>query len=603
MTTLSAVVRIVDLPAATTITGAELFEVVQTTAGVGLSVQVPISQVMTTSLGGLPTGGATGQLLSKQSGTNFSAGWSSVVSFVSVNATTLATSGSVTSIVINIAAGGVGSTQLAALAVQQSNITSNAIGTAQLASSLGIASSLSVGTLLTVGGTATFNGGFVLNGSLGIIGSTLLTGSLGIVGTTLATGSFNVVGTSSFTGVYNVNGTALFTSGTFGVVGTSQFTGIFNVAGTANFTSSAFNVVGTTLFTAARFGVIGTAFFTGTFGVVGTTLVTGLVGIAGTTNITGVISAIGSASFSGGTFGVLATTNITGIVSVIGTANFSGGTFGVLATSAFTGITGIVGTTLITGTFGQVGTSLMTGLFGVVGTSIFTTNLFNVVGTSLLTGTIGLNGTTLVTGVLVLGNQTVGFLQTSATGVVTAAPNAGNFVLLNTLLPNNVASATDTTSLTSTYNSYLVLMSNLAPANTTGSLQVTVATSGANWISGGYVSVVVTTNASNLPTSISADSSTTVILVSGNRATTTVGNGTTYGANGSFRIFNPSSATFRKHVAGEVVFLNGTASNTSTISMSNFVGYQDLTTAITGINFNFAVGNIQTGTIKIYGIT
>jgi hypothetical protein len=44
-TTLPAVVRIVDLPTGTTLTGVELFEVVQTTNGVGLSIQVLMSQI------------------------------------------------------------------------------------------------------------------------------------------------------------------------------------------------------------------------------------------------------------------------------------------------------------------------------------------------------------------------------------------------------------------------------------------------------------------------------------------------------------------------------------------------------------------------------
>ena len=42
-TTFAAVVRIVDLPVATTITGSELMEVVQTSGGVGQSVQVALS--------------------------------------------------------------------------------------------------------------------------------------------------------------------------------------------------------------------------------------------------------------------------------------------------------------------------------------------------------------------------------------------------------------------------------------------------------------------------------------------------------------------------------------------------------------------------------
>jgi hypothetical protein len=45
MTALPAVVTIVDLPAGTTLTGAELIEAVQTVGGAGISIQVALSQL------------------------------------------------------------------------------------------------------------------------------------------------------------------------------------------------------------------------------------------------------------------------------------------------------------------------------------------------------------------------------------------------------------------------------------------------------------------------------------------------------------------------------------------------------------------------------
>lgn len=132
MTTLPAVVRIIDLPTGTTITGLEVFEAIQTVAGVQISVQVPINQVMTSSLGGLPTGGGTSQILGKSSGANFSTAWYDISSFITTNATTLATTGAGTGLVLTIASGGVGSTQLATNALQRGNVTAFAIGSAQI---------------------------------------------------------------------------------------------------------------------------------------------------------------------------------------------------------------------------------------------------------------------------------------------------------------------------------------------------------------------------------------------------------------------------------------------------------------------------------------
>lgn len=58
-TTLPAVVRIVDLPIGTTITGAELIEAVQTSNGVGLSVQFSLTQLSTLGAATIVTTGAT----------------------------------------------------------------------------------------------------------------------------------------------------------------------------------------------------------------------------------------------------------------------------------------------------------------------------------------------------------------------------------------------------------------------------------------------------------------------------------------------------------------------------------------------------------------
>lgn len=349
-TTLSAVVRVVDLPAGTTVTGAELFEVVQTTGGVGQSVQLSLNQIVTSVVGALPTGGGTGQILNKTNSNNFSSTWSNITQFVAVG-TSLATTGSATSIVAFVANQGISSAQIlnntitsaqiATNTITSTQIANNAVGTNQLASSIGIASSVSIGTLLTVTGTATFNGGIVGNGSLGIIGSTILTGTL-VAGNTLINGTFGVIGSTVLLGTFGVTGTASFTSSDFNVTGTTNITGIFGVAGTTIFTSGTFGVVGTTLFT-STFGVVGTTLYTGAFGIVGTTNVTGAFGIAGTTLVTGVLGVVGTSLLTGalvlgnfttglvwssGTGVISATTNIaTGlVVTVFNIGNATTGT-------------------------------------------------------------------------------------------------------------------------------------------------------------------------------------------------------------------------------------------------------------------------------------
>ena len=67
---------------------------------------------------------------------------------------------------------------------------------------------------------------------------------------------------------------------------------------------------------------------------------------------------------------------------------------------------------------------------------------------------------------------------------------------------------------------------------------------------------------------------------------------------GTLFVFNPSSTTFTKHFIGE-----GANSHDADISMHTFqAGYFNTTSAITGIQFKFASGNIDSGIIKLYGI-
>jgi len=613
-TTLPAVVRVVDLPLGTTVTGAELFEAVQTSGGVGQSVQLSLGQMITSIIGGLPTGGATGTILNKSSGSNFSTQFSAINTFVNVG-TALATTGSATSIVAFVPNQGITSTQIA----------NNAVGTNQIASSLGIASSLSIGTILTVSGTAIFNGTAIYNattvfgngiqvtgtsqftGSFNVAGTTLVTGTFGQVGTSLMTGLFGVVGTSNFTGTHGVVGTTLFTSGAFGVVGTSLFTsGNFGVVGTSNFTGAHF-VVGTALFTSGAFGVVGTGIFTGTLNIVGTSAIGTSTGnalflsptAAGTSgNLTVGFPNTGAPGSSGSTDTAVAVRfsvqNVAYDIGIYASGNVwhQARLGGNLATN-FPIVLSPNGGGVAVGTAGLTGNAVL----GVQGTALFTSGNFGVVGTSLFTsGAFGVVGTSNFTGTFVLGSLGAGLLAVSATGVVTATTvAAGSFVLLNTLSPNNVASTNDTSSFSATYKSYLITFENVCPATQTTTFQLTVATSGSNFISSGYVSQTLFTN--NGTTLVQTNTS--FIQLSG-AMQTTLG----LGMSGSVRLFNPASTTARKQFVGETSSATPGAISTSTITLGMPSGWYDgALNAVTGVNFAFSSGNIQTGTIKIYGLS
>jgi len=77
------------------------------------------------------------------------------------------------------------------------------------------------------------------------------------------------------------------------------------------------------------------------------------------------------------------------------------------------------------------------------------------------------------------------------------------------------------------------------------------------------------------------------------------GNGNDECLSGILHLFEPSSTTFVKHFIARTQEYNaGDASQEYYMA-----GYCNTTTAIDGVQFKFASGNIDSGTIKMYGIT
>ena len=66
---------------------------------------------------------------------------------------------------------------------------------------------------------------------------------------------------------------------------------------------------------------------------------------------------------------------------------------------------------------------------------------------------------------------------------------------------------------------------------------------------------------------------------------------------GQLMLFNPSSTTFVKHWLATTNLDEVNAVNTNYTG-----GYINTTTAVTGVGFKFHTGNIDAGTIKLYGI-
>jgi hypothetical protein len=67
---------------------------------------------------------------------------------------------------------------------------------------------------------------------------------------------------------------------------------------------------------------------------------------------------------------------------------------------------------------------------------------------------------------------------------------------------------------------------------------------------------------------------------------------------GEFYLFNPSSTTFVKHFISRIQGVSSTPLSNNVYS----AGYGNTTSAIDGVRFKMSSGNIDAGTIKLYGI-
>ena len=80
--------------------------------------------------------------------------------------------------------------------------------------------------------------------------------------------------------------------------------------------------------------------------------------------------------------------------------------------------------------------------------------------------------------------------------------------------------------------------------------------------------------------------------------TRNMGNGNDECMSGEMFLFNPSSTTFVKHF----LFKTNINSNDDSSDVSYGAGYCNVTAAIDAVQFSFNNGNVDAGTIKLYGL-
>ena len=196
---------------------------------------------------------------------------------------------------------------------------------------------------------------------------------------------------------------------------------------------------------------------------------------------------------------------------------------------------------------------------------------------------------------------TSGAITNSSVTGITVLANASDGI---TFISSQTASASASlsfTGLSSTYKAYKFVFVNIHPATNNVSFQFNLSTdSGSNYN-------VTKTTTYFYAYHNEAGSSATVEYVGGldlaqstsdQPLSNNIGNGNDESASGTLTLFNPSSTTYVKH------FISTTNQyDQADLSVNPFMaGYGNTTSAVNAVRFQMSSGNIDAGTIYLYGI-
>ena len=178
--------------------------------------------------------------------------------------------------------------------------------------------------------------------------------------------------------------------------------------------------------------------------------------------------------------------------------------------------------------------------------------------------------------------------------------NAGGLVLLTTNTASSSSSLSFTTKIDSTYSEYIFLFNNIHPATDGADFTFNFSTdSGSNYN-------VTKTSSFFRAYHYESDASGLGYDGGGDLAQSTgyqvlyqaIGNDNDQSGAGFLHLFDPSNTTFVKHyIANKQFYGNGD------FSMNTFLGgYGNTTSAIDAIDFKMSSGNIDSGTIQMFGV-
>ena len=179
---------------------------------------------------------------------------------------------------------------------------------------------------------------------------------------------------------------------------------------------------------------------------------------------------------------------------------------------------------------------------------------------------------------------------------------SGDLVLLATNnITSGVSSSSFTSNINSTYDSYMFKFINLHPATNNIKFQYNFTTDGTNFNVSKTTTFFLAYHAEDgSATSLAYDTNSDLANGTGYQFFgNDVGNDNDQGISGTMFLFSPSNTTFAKH------FMTVTSvANQADLMVNVYTGgYCNTTSAITGVDFKANSGNIDSGVIKMYGLS
>jgi len=186
---------------------------------------------------------------------------------------------------------------------------------------------------------------------------------------------------------------------------------------------------------------------------------------------------------------------------------------------------------------------------------------------------------------------------TAAAGI---ASGDMNLITTNTI-SSGVTSSSFTSNIDSTYDTYMFKFINIHPATDNVNLTVSFRDGGSD-----FDATKTTTyfhayhDEADSGTSVGYNTSNDIAQGTGYQIIGHIpGNDGDQSVSGTLYLFSPSSTTFAKHFISN--FNSYTYHN---YSLNTYVGgYCNVTAAIDGVDFKFSSGNIDSGVIKMYGLS